>query len=365
MPLLSFPWMIETGARNDLSCQDTHASDIMVERLGRPDRTMNYDEYVLDGLYRGRLVELRERAEGLGISKSGSVEVLRARLIQYLILPDHDLSWDGIQSMSHIDLGEVLKIFGIKSSGSQRERRQRLWLHLNFDSRRMTIEKLAEMDRDDLHEMCVRLESPLTGNRTVLMGRVAGVLTNQLNGWGRIKRSLRRNGIPGASEKGPVDDQPTESEADDGGTVSVDVDFHQIVPAAVIEDASDALVMGIERLDPDVQSDLRFVVSMMGDLERMVGTILRGHGGRWGEAQKELVLRLAKRRGWPIDSESVRTRVSRVATDIAEIKGARMGEFGTEQSRHSLRDLVTSNESGTRIRETMREAQRALDGRLS
>ena len=28
----------------------------------------------------------------------------------------------------------------------------------------------------------MRLEAPLTGNRTVLMGRVAGVLTNQLNG---------------------------------------------------------------------------------------------------------------------------------------------------------------------------------------
>ena len=46
---------------------------------------MDYDEYMLDGLYRGRLVELRERAEELGISKSGSVEVLRARLIHYLV----------------------------------------------------------------------------------------------------------------------------------------------------------------------------------------------------------------------------------------------------------------------------------------
>ena len=362
MPHLSFPWMTEIGARNDFSGLDAHASDIMVERPGRLERTMDYDEYVLDGLYRGRLVELRERAEGLGISKSGSVEVLRARMIHYLILPDHDLSWDGIQSMSHSDLGEVLKIFGIKSSGSQRERRQRLWLHLNFDSRRMTIEKLAEMDRDDLHEMCVRLESPLTGNRTVLMGRVAGVLTNQLNGWGRIKRSLRRNGIPGASEMKPADDPHTEPETEDDEAVSLDVDFHQIVPAAVIEDASDAIVMGMERLDPDVQSDLRFVVSKMEELERMVGTILRGHGGRWGEAQKELVLRLARRRGWPMESESIRTRVSRVATDIAEIKGARMGEFGVEQSRHLLRTEVSSSESAARVRAAMRDAQRIIDG---
>ena len=141
-------------------------------------------------------MSLRQKAEEIKLSKSGSVEVLRARLIQHQILTDTDLSWDGIQSMPHKQIGEVLKIFGIKSSGSHKERRQRLWLHLNFDSRRMTIERLAELDRDKLHVMCQHLELPLTGNRTILMGRVAGVLTSQFNAWGRIKRSLRRNGIP-------------------------------------------------------------------------------------------------------------------------------------------------------------------------
>ena len=138
---------------------------------------------------------LRERAETAELAKSGSVEVLRARLIQHQVLGDFDLSWEGIQSMPHREIGEILKIFGIKSSGSHKERRQRLWLHLNFDSRRMTIERLAEIDREKLHELCQFLELPLTGNRTVLMGRVAGVLTSQSKGWGRIKRSLRRNGI--------------------------------------------------------------------------------------------------------------------------------------------------------------------------
>ena len=93
----------------------------------------------------------------------------------------------------------------------------------------------------------------------------------------------------------------------------------------------------------------------------MVGTILRGHGGRWGEAQKELILRLAIRRGWPIEDEAVRTRVSRVATDMAEIKGARLGEFGIEQSRNILREEVSSSVSRTRIKETMRGAQRVLE----
>ena len=57
--------------------------------------------------------------------------------------------------MPHKEIGEVLKVFGIKSSGSHKERRQRLWLHLNYDSRRMTIENLAEMNRDDL-QRCAR-----------------------------------------------------------------------------------------------------------------------------------------------------------------------------------------------------------------
>ena len=161
---------------------------------------LGIDRVLLDALYRDRLRGLRNRAEEAGLSKSGSVEVVRARLIQHHILGDDDLSWEGIQSMTHKEIGEVLKVFGIKSSGSHKERRQRLWLHLNFDSRRLTVERLAEMDRDTLQELCQKLEARVTGSRTVLMARVGGVLTNQANGWGRIKRSLWRSGIPDVSE---------------------------------------------------------------------------------------------------------------------------------------------------------------------
>ena len=122
---------------------------------------MRVDSELLSTIYTGRLQNLRARAEECGIPKSGSVEVLRAKLICEEILPDLDLSWEGIQSMSHKEIGEILKVFGIKSSGSHKERRQRLWLHLNFDSRRLTIEHLAEMSRDDLHEMCKNLELSL------------------------------------------------------------------------------------------------------------------------------------------------------------------------------------------------------------
>ena len=127
---------------------------------------------MLDLLYRSSLVELRKIAESEGIQKSGSVEVLRARMIKQKVLSEIDLSWEGIQGTSHGELGEILKIFGIKSSGSHKERRRRLWLHLNFDSRRMTIERLVDMDKDTLYELCRKLEMPLTGTRTILMGRV-------------------------------------------------------------------------------------------------------------------------------------------------------------------------------------------------
>tara|TARA_B100000073_G_scaffold246486_1_gene206930 strand:+ start:481 stop:1413 length:933 start_codon:yes stop_codon:yes gene_type:complete len=282
---------------------------------------MRVDTELLSSIYMERLQSLRGRAEKSGISKSGSVEVLRARLISNLVLSDMDLSWEGIQSMPHKEIGEVLKVFGIKSSGSHKERRQRLWLHLNYDSRRMTIENLAEMNRDALHEMCKSLELELTGNRTVLMGRVAGVLTSQMRGWGRIKRSLKRNGIPTSSST------TIETEEKDAAPIPIEAphgDFQAIPSQALLEDSGDSLLIGIDNQSSHVQGDLLTIHARVGDLERMVGTILRSHGGSWGEAEKDLLLRLADRRGWPIDEQFVRHRVLMVATNIAEVKGASM-----------------------------------------
>ena len=237
---------------------------------------MDVDRVLLDALFRGRLVELRERAEEAGLSKSGSVEVLRARLIQNQVLGDVDLSWDSIQSMPHKDIGGVLKLFGVKSSGSHKERRQRLWLHLNFDSRRLTVERLAEMERDELHELCQRLELPLTGNRTVLMGHVAGVLTSQANGWGRIKRSLWRSGLPEVFEVEAVatedESEVVEAEQDDA-EVDLEPEYEAPSPNAVLEDAGDALVHELDKAEPSVQGDLLTIQARVGDLERMIGTI--------------------------------------------------------------------------------------------
>lgn len=282
---------------------------------------MRVESNLLNSLYMGRLQSLRQRAEDSGISKSGSVEVLRARLISNLVLAEVDFSWEGIQSMPHKEMGEVLKVFGIKSSGSHKERRQRLWLHLSYDSRRMTIENLAEMNRDDLHEMCKKLELDLTGNRTVLMGRVAGVLTSQINGWGRIKRSLRRNGLQTSTPQEPEPEIKTVEKV----TPKIPIEeFHSVPAEALLEDASDSLLIGLDNQPANIQGDILTIHARVSDLERMVGTILRGHGGSWGDSERDLLLRLADRRGWPIDEQFVRHRILMVATNIAEVKGAAM-----------------------------------------
>ena len=320
---------------------------------GREGAALEIDKVLLDALYRGRLVELRKRAEDAGLSKSGSVEVLRARLIQSQILSDVDLSWEGIQSMSHKEIGGVLKLFGIKSSGSHKERRQRLWLHLNFDSRRLTVERLAEMERDELHELCQRLELPLTGNRTVLMGHVAGVLTSQANGWGRIKRSLWRSGIPGASDIEPSEAEdelePVVTELEVPVMTEEEAEFEAPSPNAVLEDAGDALVLELDKTDPSVQGALLTIRARVEDLERMVGTILRGHGGKWGGDEEALLIRLVERRGWPLEQDEVRRRVIGVATNIAEIKGAEIGD-GPRQKIDSVATLE-------RVKERMRYAE--------
>ena len=320
---------------------------------------MGIDRVLLDALYRGRLRGLRNRAEEAGLSKSGSVEVVRARLIQHHILGDDDLSWEGIQSMTHKEIGEVLKVFGIKSSGSHKERRQRLWLHLNFDSRRLTVERLVEMDRDTLQELCQKLELRVTGNRTVLMAQVGSVLTNQANGWGRIKRSLWRSGIPDVSagvteveSEDVVEEVEVEFEESSAGPVE-EVDFQRTASEAVLEDASDALVFDLDKAESSVQGALLTIQARVEDLERMVGTILRGHGGRWGEEEQILLIKLAKRRGWPLDEEEVRSRVMRVATDIAEIKGGSLGE-GESHSR------INSDATLERVKEKLRHAETLL-----
>lgn len=147
---------------------------------------------LLNELYQARFDGLKELAVTYNLPKNGSVEVVRSRLIQHLILDQWDLSPDGIKNLMNAEIGEILGIFGIKKSGSVRARRQRLYLHLNHDPKQFVPESLDSMTRDQLHEMCKILELPLSGTKQSLLVRVAGVLAYQQGGWGKVKKSLRR-----------------------------------------------------------------------------------------------------------------------------------------------------------------------------
>ena len=116
---------------------------------------------LLSELYQARFDGLKEVAVAYNLPKTGSVETLRARLIQNLILDEWDLSPDGIRNLMNNELGELLGVFGIKKSGSLRARRQRLYLHLNHDAKRLLPESLDSMTRDELHALCKILELPL------------------------------------------------------------------------------------------------------------------------------------------------------------------------------------------------------------
>ena len=153
---------------------------------------MAIDEATLHLLYQSRLEALREMAVADGLSKAGNVEQLRARLIAHRVLGHLDLSLEGIQEMPNKSLGDVLGWMGIKRSGSIKDRRRRLWLHLNHDPKRLNAESAAELTKDQLHELCVALELPRSGAKEKLFARVVGVLASQEGGWGKVKKSLRR-----------------------------------------------------------------------------------------------------------------------------------------------------------------------------
>ncbi len=147
---------------------------------------------LLTKLYSARLEYLKSLAIENDISKKGSVEQLRARLIQNLILSEWKFDWSSIQTYSKQELTQFLSIFGIKRSGSIKGQRQRLWLHLNCDIKYHSLDNLDNLSRDELHDLCLHLELPRSGSKSQLFGRVAGVLSSQSGGWGQVKRSLRR-----------------------------------------------------------------------------------------------------------------------------------------------------------------------------
>jgi len=173
---------------------------------------------LLSELYQARFDRLKEIATSYQMPKNGSVESLRAKLIANLILDEWDLGRSDIKSLKNKDIGDILGVFGIKKSGSIRERRQRLYLHLHEDPKQLTPEKLDSLNKNQLHELCKILQLPLTGDKQSLLVRVAGVLASQQGSWGKVKKTLRRpkstqniTTIPSPSEDTVPDIQETES----------------------------------------------------------------------------------------------------------------------------------------------------------
>lgn len=174
---------------------------------------------LLTELYQARFDGLKEIAIAYQLPKNGSVESLRARLIQHLILDQWDLSENAINNLMNAEMGEILGVFGIKKSGSIRARRQRLYLHLYHDPKILLVEKLDDQTRDQLHSMCKALQLPLSGNKQALLIRIAGVLASQQGGWGKVKKSLRRPRgninlptIPYPSQDSPMQIQSTSAD---------------------------------------------------------------------------------------------------------------------------------------------------------
>ena len=221
---------------------------------------MDVDRELLERLYQSRLEDLRGIAEQHDLSKSGNVEQLRARLIAALVLTDVDLSLDDLRANPEKDLSDLLKVFGIKSSGSKKQKWQRLWLHLNHDPKKLSAESLPDMNRDELHALCVSLNLQRSGSKNQLLGRVAGVLGTEDGSWGRVKKSLRRGkrGAPTLAveaEPIPEPEAPTVAEVEVTAETVEPVDAG---PAPVtVDEGSGASMLELEARRAELTSQLR------------------------------------------------------------------------------------------------------------
>ena len=196
-------------------------------------------------LYQARLDRLKEISAEHSIVRTGSVETIRARLIKDLILDQWNLDDRGIKALRNEEIGGILAAFGIKKSGSIRERKQRLWLHLNHDSKQLIPEKLDVLSRDELHELCISLDLPRSGNKQALLMRVAGVLTSQSKAWGSIKKSLRR---PRGKAKTPIIPSPST----DDGEMEPEPSDEMPAPEPEISDEEEFIEIEFEEVSPAI-----------------------------------------------------------------------------------------------------------------
>ncbi|MDP6869244.1 MAG: hypothetical protein QGI21_00515 [Candidatus Poseidoniaceae archaeon] len=345
---------------------------------------MSDAQALLSEIHQARLDRLKEICAQHGLSRNGSVEFLRARLIADLILKDWDLSPEGISKIINNELGEVLAVFGIKKSGSIRERRQRLYLHLNHDAKQLVPEKLDTLSREKLHELCVKLDLPRSGSKQILTMRVAGVLMSQLGSWGQIKKSLRRPrgkvkaiSIPNpleddeqsiVHEELPVNEEIIEAPPAEEITENNDVEIIEVIQAPVIAEPEHQEIteelLAIEKRQAEVDALCRdfLLVGSINDSEDVTAFInsLSTHGLM---AKDESSISFVRKRLNALDSRSRQEKdaMHSLPGSWREKEALRSFEDARTILRDSLPEIILENPGDqVKARMTFEEKAREL-----
>ena len=270
---------------------------------------------LLNELYQARFDRLKEIATSYQMPKNGPVESLRAKLIANLILDEWDLGRTEIKSLKNKDIGEILGVFGIKKSGSIRERRQRLYLHLHEDPKQLTPEKLDSLNKNQLHDLCKILQLPLTGDKQSLLVRVAGVLASQQGSWGKVKKTLRR---PKSSQNIATIPSPSEeteainSESDDSMKTSVEEFVSQHPEGWTFEQETE--------LRNDLSSD--GYDTTLPDVAQSIDEVLRSKQNIEKETESPSMIQTPTEDSTQVNSLEVEAALIEVKSRLAEIEAS-------------------------------------------
>ncbi|MBL6890453.1 MAG: hypothetical protein ISR22_00195 [Candidatus Poseidoniaceae archaeon] len=269
----------------------------------------------MNELYQARFDRLKEIATSYQMPKNGPVESLRAKLIANLILDEWDLGRTEIKSLKNKDIGEILGVFGIKKSGSIRERRQRLYLHLHEDPKQLTPEKLDSLNKNQLHDLCKILQLPLTGDKQSLLVRVAGVLASQQGSWGKVKKTLRR---PKSSQNIATIPSPSEetetinSELEDSMKTSVEEFVSQHPEGWTFEQETE--------LRNDLSSD--GYDTTLPDVAQSIDEVLRSKQNIEKETESPSMIQTPTEDSMQVNSLEVEAALIEVKSRMAEIEAS-------------------------------------------
>jgi hypothetical protein len=152
-----------------------------------------------------------------------------------------------------------------------------------------------------------------------------------------------------------VDINDIEDEDENSEFEEIKEDFSK----AYLEDAREMMIIDIDKENSIIQGHLLAIQARIPELERIVGTILKEYGGDWSDLEKDLLIRLVKRRGWPIDEYKVKERLLMVATDIAENKGGSINikRDGKKDLKYEVKPIIE------RIKIKMKESEKFIEKR--